>query len=244
MRNGKIARLRNIIRDELNLRMDNREDGATLLAWLNALPEVQETLKASFGGVPISKQNLCEWRKGGFREWQRRRDWIFEACDLNHYTEGMEEVVETPLMAGDLAALLAVRYAALLNTWDGGTNPKFERHLRLLRGVGKDIAVMQRTLHRARLQQREYYKASDDEIQEHKAKMDKIVLSPISAWLDRQSWERMFGLYVEKEQAKKLAEFVIAVKYDLPARKSAKADQPGQTQSKPVKSKMRLDPDS
>ena len=38
--------------------------------------EVQESLKAKFDGVPVSKQNLSEWRQGGFREWQIRRELI------------------------------------------------------------------------------------------------------------------------------------------------------------------------
>jgi len=66
MRNGKIARLPSPIRNELNFRMDCGKDGAEILNWLNELPEVKASVKSGFDGVPISKQNLSEWRKGGF----------------------------------------------------------------------------------------------------------------------------------------------------------------------------------
>ncbi|HTB83363.1 MAG TPA: hypothetical protein VK742_06890, partial [Candidatus Sulfotelmatobacter sp.] len=69
IRNGKIARLPRAIRDELNSRLDRGEQGGSLLAWLNGLPPVAQVLAREFGGVAISKQNLCEWRAGGFAEW-------------------------------------------------------------------------------------------------------------------------------------------------------------------------------
>ena len=92
------------IRNELNFRMDCGKDGAEILKWLNELPEVRDILESRFDGVPISKQNLSEWRKGGFPEWQRHREWIYQACELHNCTEDMENVLTPPLMAGDLAA--------------------------------------------------------------------------------------------------------------------------------------------
>ena len=37
-------------------------------------------------------------------------------------------VVDRPLLAGDLVALVAARYAALLNTWDGEATPNLRRN--------------------------------------------------------------------------------------------------------------------
>ena len=59
-RKGKIARLPLALRTELNQRLDNNEDGANLLNWLNALPGVPAMLARDFAGEPISKQNLYE----------------------------------------------------------------------------------------------------------------------------------------------------------------------------------------
>ena len=68
-RKGKIARLPREIRAEINHRLERSEPSPKLLAWLNALPEVRRFIDHDFAGVPISKQNLSEWRQGGFREW-------------------------------------------------------------------------------------------------------------------------------------------------------------------------------
>lgn len=73
-RTGKIARLPKSIRDDLNLRLENGADGPELLAWLNALPEVQKVLGEKFGGKPITKHNLSDWRHGGYAEWADNRD--------------------------------------------------------------------------------------------------------------------------------------------------------------------------
>ena len=64
-RNGKIACLPSPLRDELNRRLAHNEDGATLLDWLNAAPDVKAVLARDFAGEPITKQNLYEWRHGG-----------------------------------------------------------------------------------------------------------------------------------------------------------------------------------
>src|ERR1700679_667843 len=57
-RNGKIANLPNGIREQLNLRLLEGEAGRELVAWLNALPEVQSVLDSRFDGSPILEVNL------------------------------------------------------------------------------------------------------------------------------------------------------------------------------------------
>jgi hypothetical protein len=74
LRNGKIAHLPRSIRDLLNERLDRSQPASQILPWLNALEEVQETIKDDFDGAPISEQNLSQWRQGGFQEWLVRRD--------------------------------------------------------------------------------------------------------------------------------------------------------------------------
>ena len=75
-RNGKIARLPRAVRQELNRRLDEGEQGKKLVAWLNALPEVQAIIAAEFGGKPIREQNLSEWRQGGYRDWTAQQEAI------------------------------------------------------------------------------------------------------------------------------------------------------------------------
>ena len=81
---GKIARLPKILRDQLNQQLENGVPGNDILTWLNALPEVQNLLAEKFGGRLISKQNVSEWRHGGYVDWARSRD------GRQHWWEMME----------------------------------------------------------------------------------------------------------------------------------------------------------
>src|SRR5215471_659894 len=67
---GKISRLPEAIRTQLNHRLANGQCADVILAWLNSLPEVKVVLDADFNGQPISDQNLSEYRKRGFRRWE------------------------------------------------------------------------------------------------------------------------------------------------------------------------------
>jgi len=73
-RRGKIARLPRAVRDEVNQRLEDGQPGPAILAWLNGQPETQKTMQEEFGGKPISKQNLSEWRLGGFGDWVRTKE--------------------------------------------------------------------------------------------------------------------------------------------------------------------------
>ncbi len=66
---GKIARLPIEIREQLNRRLRDGEQGRWIVQWLNALPEVQKVLAAEFAGHPVRQQNLSEWKQHGYREW-------------------------------------------------------------------------------------------------------------------------------------------------------------------------------
>ncbi len=137
-RNGKIARLPREIRDELNRRLENGVQGLPLLAWLNAQPEVLGVLARDFGGRLISKQNLCEWRAGGFAEWQARR----QTWDQAHELEADADEVKTAAdgrLTDHLATVLAARYASALTGWHGGITDEFLRKLRSLHGLCRDI---------------------------------------------------------------------------------------------------------
>lgn len=85
---GKIARLPNKIREQLNQRLHDGQGGTETLTWLNELPEVKRVLAAKFNGVPVSHRNLTEWKRIGFERWLQRQEpsqelkWLKEmACD-------------------------------------------------------------------------------------------------------------------------------------------------------------------
>ena len=53
-RKGKIARLPQAIREQINRRLQNGEEGKQIAEWLNTLPEVIAVLSAEFDGQPNS----------------------------------------------------------------------------------------------------------------------------------------------------------------------------------------------
>jgi hypothetical protein len=159
-RNGKIARLPGFVREELNTRLDDGQQGESLLDWLHGLPEVQASLEENFQGAPITKQNLSEWRKGGFREWQVRRELCHHACQLAESVLEMNMALDGASLPGALAAMLAARYAAVLNAWDGAPSEDIEAQLRLLHRLNQDIALLQRTRQRDLRQQAEWAQAA------------------------------------------------------------------------------------
>jgi hypothetical protein len=231
-RNGKIARLPDDIRQELNDRLSNGEEGPQLLAWLNALPETRELLDEDFNGVPISKQNLSEWRQGGYREWCVQDDLHGAALEFSEGVRAMEEMMNPSLLPGDLAAVLAARYAKVLLDWDGKPNKKLDAVLNTLRFLGRDIALLQKTLHLATNQRNEFeQKLEDDEIQERK-EMKTKALAPISAFLQEKSYAAMLG---GDPGAKQIAAIIAAVDNDQPIPESVRAPTPSQTKSNPVK---------
>jgi hypothetical protein len=153
-RKGKIARLPTALRTELNQRLAANEDGAALLDWLNASPDVQAVLARDFAGEPVTKQNLYEWRNGGFAESQTRQELFAQAGDLAA-NAAESDAPACGNLIGHLVALLAVRYAALLARWDRGDNEALRVQLRALHTFTRDLAALHRINQFAERQQRD-----------------------------------------------------------------------------------------
>ena len=176
-RNGKIARLPREIRDELNRRLQNGEQSGPLLAWLNGLPQVSQVLARDFGGCVISKQNLCEWRGGGFAEWQARQETLDQARELAADAQEITAATDGRL-TDHLATVLAVRYASVLAGWNGEVTEEFRRRLRSLRGLCQDIVELRRGDHSgARL------KMEQDRLEREREKTEEEVITHFQDWL-------------------------------------------------------------
>ena len=112
-RTGKIARLPQVLRSELNRRLRDGENGATLVEWLNALPEVQEVLETDFAGRPLNEQNLSEWRQGGFREWQRHQDSCDLVCSLVERSDDLDDEADQLEISHRLSSVLAAELSCV-----------------------------------------------------------------------------------------------------------------------------------
>jgi hypothetical protein len=145
-RNGKIARLARAVRDELNRRLQDGEPGVRLVDWLNGLPDTQRVLATDFGGRPVSEQNLCEWKAGGYRDWLARQETLSQARELAADAKELTAATDGKL-TDHLATVLAAHYAAALAGWDGEVTDEFRRKLRMLRGLCQDIVELRRGDH-------------------------------------------------------------------------------------------------
>src|SRR5215471_17859306 len=142
MRSGKIARLPHQIREQLNQRLEDGESSETLLPWLNSLPKTQAVLAQYFGGRPIRKQNLSEWRQGGFHEWQTR----CQAANLLHEIQDDHRPAHqslAKLSTAKLARWLSIRYAATAYSLTSlADDPR--AHWKRLRELCVDISRLRR----------------------------------------------------------------------------------------------------
>jgi hypothetical protein len=148
-RNGKIARLSYETREGLNRRLQDGEGGAAVLDWLNDLPEVREIVREQFGGVPVSKQNLSEWRAGGYQEWLRREESLGTVRELMERAEGVNTAANEEDLGDWLSVALSVE---LVKTTEALLAEKMDARERwkLLREILPHLAMLRREDHRGR----------------------------------------------------------------------------------------------
>jgi len=248
IRNGKIAHLPADVQNDLNHRLERGDESQPILDWLNADIDVLEVLDADFRGVPISKQNLSEWRNGGFLEWQLRQEFIGHAQNLRNSDNALRAGVnlEFQSLAGALARKLVTHYAALLNHWDGEPDPSLEARLRILRPLLRDVALLQKTVHQAADRERLMEQRSQETIKREKDRLvHEYEVTPLARMYYEEALSKMRGGDASKELACTLAN----TKYDVNIPFFEADDQPpceseggasnvielGQTQSSPVK---------
>ena len=142
-RNGKIARLANGVREELNERLFNGEEGTKLVDWLNGLKEVKAVLKELFEGRPISEQNLSEWKQGGYVEWEARRELLADAGEMKDYGQVLGEKASAEFV-DQLALVLAARYGQLLLKWNGEVTEEVKQKVKVLGQLSKSVLGLQR----------------------------------------------------------------------------------------------------
>ena len=142
---------------------------------------VQTVLARDFGGIAISKQNLCEWRAGGFAEWQARQETLDQARELA--ADAAEITAATDGRLTDhLATVLAARYASALAGWNGEVTDEFRRKLRALRGLCQDIVELRRGDHSgARL------KMEQERLEREREKTEEEVVEHFKRWAQKSA---------------------------------------------------------
>lgn len=236
-RNGKIARLSQNLRQEINLRLEQSQPSPQLLAWLNALPEVQKLVQKHFNGEPVSRQNLSQWRQGGYMDWLARQDLWDGVRNMDDLDEDLGPDRDADL-ADKLARVLMARLACLLTRWDNQHSPEFEAKARALNGLCRTVLNLQKAAHRLE-EEKERKEAAEAEAlkedfeerkQEH---LGKIVLQLMAP--------RLSKILGDSPQAHNLARYIMAVQAgNLPeakaiAREALAAEPAGPDESQSVK---------
>jgi len=140
-RNGKIARLPLAIRQELNRRLQDGERGSSLAEWLNGRPEVQAILAAQFNGAPISQDNLSQWRKGGYKNWEDAQKAVQDVAVLFEKSASVQEAAKDEL-AQRMSVLVAAKMAGELIGLDA--LPEGARKSRRWRELLSNLALLRR----------------------------------------------------------------------------------------------------
>jgi hypothetical protein len=118
---GKIARLPDDIREQLNQRLFDGQGGTEVLAWLNELPSVKEILAAQFAGVPVNHENLSNWRHSGYERWfryQRTQNLRKHAADITRAADGQFAPAAAAVASGKIFEFLDSANAAQTNPND------------------------------------------------------------------------------------------------------------------------------
>jgi len=143
---GKIARLPEQIREQINCRLQDGENGPDIITWLNSSAEVKAALALEFEGREINEVNLTAWRQGGFRDWETQQAVMAEAQRIT--SEG-GELAQTGdgALADKLAVWLVGRYVvATRQLLEKGNGPEAWK---LLRELCHDLVALRRGDHGA-----------------------------------------------------------------------------------------------
>jgi hypothetical protein len=237
-RNGKIARLPRDIRNQLNQRLEQSEQSPELLEWLNALPETQKIVQDHFAGVPISPQNLSQWRQGGFQEWLARRDLAEDAREVRHLSDELDSEDSLSVLADDAAVVLSARIGSLLANWNGEVDEPFEARARVLNGLCRSVVQLQRGMHRSLRENFDMENLKQERDQRDQEEGKRQFLEPLWSKLKEYPLAQLFG---GGEAGRKIAQFILAVKNDrdpesdlLPTDKFAH-EEPSPEEAEPVK---------
>ena len=178
---GKIARMPQSIRDALNERLQNGEEGKDLVEWLNGQAEAQEVLRAKFDGRAVSEQNLSEWKQGGYEDWLRLQEDCALARSMMERADELESESDGRPLEEMLVAPLALALARLLRAAEEQTD--LGEKCRVVLGIARQLTQLRRGT-----QERERVRLEEERLMQ--AQWDREVKQ--RQVLERQSmWEML-----------------------------------------------------
>ncbi|MDB6112854.1 MAG: hypothetical protein JWR69_4604 [Pedosphaera sp.] len=182
---GKVARLPQAVREELNERLRENEPGNKLVAWLNSLPEVRGVLKREFGGRPLTEQNLSEWKPGGYRDWLRQHEALDMLKSLTERSDELAELGDGVEVGQRLAVVLGVQLAGMAEVLLADTTDPRERWQRL-QELLQQLAQLRRGDQQAGRLQMDLERWQQAQIKSAEEKLAERAMLPLSLGLLEQ----------------------------------------------------------
>jgi hypothetical protein len=196
---GKIARLPEQIREQINCRLQDGQNGRDILAWLNSSDEVKAVLAREFEDREINDSNLSAWRQGGYRDWEAQQTALAEARRVMSEGQELGEIGEGAL-ADKLAVWLVGRYVvATRKLLENGDAPDAWK---LLRELCHDLVALRRGDHgaewlrieRERLKLQRKKQHSDREKLKQEILKENPPREVLSDEEKERRWNQIFGI--------------------------------------------------
>ncbi|HEY1662820.1 MAG TPA: hypothetical protein VGI03_10415 [Verrucomicrobiae bacterium] len=157
---GKIARLPQHVRIQLNRRLQNGEPGNKLVPWLNQDEDVQEVLEDLFASRPITKQNLSEWKQGGYVEWLKNEETTERVHRLAEHARDLDHAAGDLKISDRLGSILAAELADAASKLGEITDP--EVRWKRFREILRELARLRHEDHQAQRVQMELEQREDE----------------------------------------------------------------------------------
>jgi hypothetical protein len=120
---GKIARLPDGIREQLNQRLLDGQPASLILPWLNGLAPVKDALAVHLVGEPVTAQNLSNWRVGGYQHWLRHQKDLCQIKKFGDYAASLSPTRREHIAAGTAAMASACIFQSLKSTVNEPLSP-------------------------------------------------------------------------------------------------------------------------
>ena len=185
---GKIARLPQHLRTQLNERLADGELARTLVPWLNENWQVQEVLKEHFDSRPITEQNLSVWKNGGYVEWVRHQEARVVAQSFLAEADELEDEVGDEPLTDRTTEIAAIALLQLLREAQAEKGPDRRRAVleivRELQRLRRGDHQMRRLEIKEERWEAELDAADEEELKELREKTESEKLSIIVTALD------------------------------------------------------------
>jgi hypothetical protein len=144
---GKIGRLSKMLRDKIGQWIEDGVPGTEIVEKLNALPTVKELCDKSFGGRPVTEQNLSEWKQTGHLVWLRRQEMRQLAVSLTEQSDDLKTAARGTDIGDRFARVLAAEMTSLgMTLLEAESDP--QKRWQQLCEIRRELSFLRRDDHR------------------------------------------------------------------------------------------------